>query len=291
VSSNADADWVNPAPLLTKFAALEDIAIVAFPAATSTVQQDALIGHCENLQSCTCILDGLENSGVGANTVAAIQGGTRNSDYAAMYFPWIQVFDAPTLLADPASNGLAYRAPSGHIAGVYARVDSTRGVHKAPANETILGAVNVEFRLTKADQKVLNPPGINVIRSFDGDINIFGARTLGGDANPNKYISTRRFLNFLRESIERGTQFVVFEPNNPALWKRIIRSVSDFLLGQWRDGALFGETAKQAFFVKCDEDTNPPDVREAGQVVTEIGVAIVKPAEFVIFRIQQITGS
>ena len=120
---------------------------------------------------------------------------------------------------------------------------------------------------------------------------IYGARTLGGDDNGDmRYISTRRYMNFLNESIDEGTQFVVFEPNSPALWQRIIRSVSDFLYNQWREGALFGETAKQAFFVKCDAELNPPSVREAGQVITEIGVAIVKPAEFVIFRIEQTTG-
>ena len=145
--------------------------------------------------------------------------------------------------------------------------------------------------LTKAHQDGLNPQGINCIRNLNGNIYVWGARTLGGDANGEyKYVSTRRLLNFLRESIEEGTQFVVFEPNNPGLWQRIKRSVGDFLLGQWRAGALFGETPEKAFFVKCDAETNPPDVREAGQVVTEIGVAIVKPAEFVIFRIQQQTG-
>ena len=285
VATSADPDMVNPAlNLLVKFEALEDIAIVAIPGAASAVQQDALIDHCEKMQNRTCILDGQENSGAGANTVAAIQGATKTSDYAALYFPWIQIFDAAT-------QKLKYVPPSGHIAGVYARVDATRGVFKAPANEVIMGAVDVEFKLTKADQTVLNPPGINVIRTFDGNITIFGARTLGGDSNPNKYISTRRFLNFLRASIDLGTQWVVFEPNNSALWQRIIRSVSDFLLGQWRDGALFGDTAKQAFFVQCDEQTNPPDVRDAGQVITEIGVAITRPAEFVIFRIQQASGS
>ena len=122
-------------------------------------------------------------------------------------------------------------------------------------------------------------------------IKIWGGRTLGGDNNGNfKYISTRRFFNFLSESIDEGTQFVVFEPNTPALWQRIKRSTGDFLLNQWRAGALFGETPEKAFFVKCDAETNPPDVRELGLVVTEIGVAIVKPAEFVIFRIQQTTG-
>ena len=276
------ADMADPAPLLVSFEPIEDIAIVAIPGAVGTVQQDHLIDHCEKMLNRTCILDGVENPA--DFTVASIQGATRTSDYAAMYFPWIQVFDAAT-------QALKYVPPSGYIAGVYARVDATRGVFKAPANEVILGAVDLEYRLSKGNQIVLNPPGINVIRAFDGNITIFGARTLGGDANPNKYISTRRYLNFLRESIDLGTQWVVFEPNNPALWQRIIRSVSDFLLGQWRDGGLFGETAKQAFFVQCDEQTNPPDVRDAGQVITEIGVAITKPAEFVIFRIQQISGS
>jgi phage tail sheath protein FI len=121
---------------------------------------------------------------------------------------------------------------------------------------------------------------------------VYGARTLGGDRNGEyRYLNVRRFMNFLKESIDEGTQFVVFEPNNPALWQRIIRSVSDFLYNQWRDGALFGATPKEAFFVKCDAETNPASVREAGQVVTEIGVAVTKPAEFVIFRIQQNTGA
>ena len=149
----------------------------------------------------------------------------------------------------------------------------------------------MQYALTNSDQDVLNDNGVNLIRSLSGAIRVSGARTVGGDANGDfKYISARRFFNFLRVSIDDGTQFVVFEPNGPALWQRIIRSVGDFLLLQWREGALFGDTAAKAFFVKCDADTNPPEVREAGQVVTEIGVAIIKPAEFVIFRIQQITG-
>ena len=170
-------------------------------------------------------------------------------------------------------------------------MDTQRGVHKAPANEAVAGALGLQYNLSKSQQEGLNPLGINCIRNLNGNIYVWGARTLGGDANGSeKYISTRRLLNFLRESIEEGTQFVVFEPNNPALWQRIKRSVGDFLLGQWRAGALFGETPDKAFFVKCDAETNLRDVREAGQVVTEIGVAIVKPAEFVIFRMQQQTG-
>jgi phage tail sheath protein FI len=208
----------------------------------------------------------------------------QNNTYAALYFPWIVVFD-------PATKENVLVPPSGHVAGIYARVDTQRGVHKAPANEAVSGALGLQYNLSKSQQDGLNPQGINCIRNLNGNIYVWGARTLGGNANGEfKYISTRRLMNFLRESIEEGTQFVVFEPNNPGLWQRIKRSVGDFLLGQWRAGALLGETPEKAFFVKCDAETNPPDVREAGQVVTEIGVAIVKPAEFVIFRIQQQTG-
>jgi phage tail sheath protein FI len=202
------------------------------------------------------------------------------SEYAAIYWPWLNV------------DGTTVVPPCGHIAGIFARVDGERGVHKAPANEAIRGVLSTSAATSQSIQDGLNPAGINVIRTFrQTGIRVWGARTVGGDANGEmKYVSTRRFLNFLRESIDEGTQFVVFEPNNPSLWPRIRRSVSDFLLGQWRAGALFGATPQQAFFVRCDEETNPPDVREAGQVVTEIGVAITKPAEFVIFRIQQTTG-
>jgi phage tail sheath protein FI len=176
------------------------------------------------------------------------------------------------------------------MAGIYARVDETRGVHKAPANEGVRGALALEYLVTSNEQGELNRNGINVIRGFDGNIKVWGARTLGGDGNGEfKYINVRRLMNFMRESIDEGTQFVVFEPNNPALWQKIVRAVTAFLTNVWRDGGLFGLTPEQAFFVKCDETTNPPEVRELGQVVTEIGVAIVKPAEFVIFRISQVT--
>ncbi|NEP54897.1 MAG: phage tail sheath family protein, partial [Moorea sp. SIO3C2] len=206
-------------------------------------------------------------------------------------FPWITVFDPAQQILNPSSNGSIFLPPSGHMAGVYARVDGERGVFKAPANEVIRGALDLEYNLTRAEQDGLNPLGINIIRSFKGNIKVWGARTLGGDDNGEyKYISTRRYFNFLRESIDEGTQFAVFEPNNLALWQRINRTVGDFLLNQWRDGALFGATPEQAFFVKCDAETNPKEVREAGQVVALIGVAIVKPAEFVIFRIQQMAG-
>ncbi|MHC1754024.1 MAG: phage tail sheath family protein [Methanosarcina sp.] len=267
--------------LLSRFEPIDEIAIVAVPGAIKDQQRNDIIDHCEKMNDRTAILDGNQATNF---TLDAIKGNTRKSEYAALYFPWINVFD-------PASKINISQPPSGHLAGVYARVDAERGVYKAPANEIIRGAADLDSKLSPNDQKGLNPKGINVIRAFDGNFNIWGARTLGGDDNGDfKYISTRRYFNFLSKSIEQGTQFVVFEPNSPALWKRITRTVSDFLLRQWREGALFGDTPKQAFFVKCDDDTNPADVRKAGQVVTEIGVAIVEPAEFVIFRIQQTTG-
>ena len=212
-------------------------------------------------------------------------GRSEAGSYAAVYFPWLQVFD-------PVTETIINVPPSGHITGIYARSDATRGVHKAPANEVVIGAVGLERLLTKADQDGLNPNHVNLIRSFNGAIKVWGARTRTDAAHADfNYVSTRRFFNFMRESIDEGTQFVVFEPNSPALWQRIIRSVGDFLTNQYNAGALFGLTPKQAFFVRCDETTNPPAIRDLGQVVTEIGVAIVRPAEFVIFRIQQITGS
>lgn len=283
VRGSAEEDLDNLATLLEKFEPIDEIAIVAVPGATTQVRQEAIIDHCEKMLDRVAILDGQQTPA--ALTAAAIQDGTKDSSYAGLYFPWIQVFD-------PIANAIAPQPPSGHIAGVYARVDGERGTYKAPANEVIRGAVSLSTPLSKAHQAGLNPSGINAIRTFGGNIKIWGARTLGGDANGEfKYISTRRLFNFLRESIDEGTQFAVFEPNNPSLWQRISRNVSDFLLGQWREGALFGDTPKQAFFVKCDAETNPADVRERGQVIAEIGVAIVKPAEFVIFRIQQMTGS
>ena len=191
----------------------------------------------------------------------------------------------------PATGEKILVPPSGHVAGIYARVDTQRGVHKAPANEAVSGAVGLQYNLSKSQQDGLNPQGINCIRNLNGKIYVWGARTLGGDANgTEKYVSTRRLLNFLRESIEEGTQFVVFEPNNPGLWQRIKRSVGDFLLGQWRAGAFSERRPRGPSLSNAMTRRTVSQVREAGQVVTEIGVAIVKPAEFVIFRIQQQTG-
>ena len=266
---------------LNAFTAIDEIAIVAVPGALDVNIQGAVLDHCENAGDRFAILDGQRTTTL---TPAAIQGAVRDSDYAALYFPWISVYD-------PVTNANDTVPSSGHMAGIYARVDAQRGVHKAPANEVIRGAVGVESRLSKADQDGLNPDGINVIRAFNGNITVWGARTLGGDGNGEwKYINVRRLFLFLRESIDEGTQWVVFEPNMPDLWAKITRNVTAFLTTVWRAGALFGATPEEAFYVKCDAETNPPEVRDLGQVVTEVGVAVVKPAEFVIFRISQWAG-
>jgi phage tail sheath protein FI len=298
---------------LATFAAIDEISMVAFPGFTSPTDYGALIDHCEGLTDRVAILDGMPTSTnfangdftalemVGSGTTA---GRPRNSSYAAVYFPWVQVFDPgtqllnqppanqpPPAILSPAAKGLTYVPPCGHIAGIWARVDNSRGVYKAPANEVVQGAVGLQWVLSAAQQKDLNPIGINIIRPLIGAIRVWGARTVGGNANGNfRYLSTRRYFNYLRKSIEQGTQWVVFEPNGPSLWKRIVRSVDEFLLNEWHNGALFGDTPKQAYFVRCDENTNPPEVRDAGEVVTEIGVAILQPAEWVVFRIQQTTG-
>jgi phage tail sheath protein FI len=274
---------------LDALAAIDEIAIVAIPGITTQASQEALIAHCETLHSRFAILDGAMTTTDFTKTL--IQGATRDSSYSAIYFPWIKVFDPSERLMHPTGDGTIVAPPSGHLAGVYARVDTDRGVHKAPANEPIMGALDVVYRLTKAQQDGLNPPGVNVIRVFDSNKKVWGARTMGGDANADfKYVNVRRVFIFLRESIDRGTQWVVFEPNDPRLWAKITRNVSAFLTNVWRAGALFGTTPQEAFYVKCDAETNPPELRDLGQVVTEIGVAIVRPAEFVIFRISQWAG-
>jgi uncharacterized protein len=163
-------------------------------------------------------------------------------------------------------------------------------VHKAPANEVIRGATGLPIQLTRGEQDSLNPVGVNCIRSFPGrGIRIWGARTLSSDP-AWRYINVRRLFNMVEESIERGTQWVVFEPNDPDLWARVRRDVSAFLRTVWTSGALFGITPNEAFYVKCDEELNPPEVRDLGQLIIEIGISPVKPAEFVIFRISQWAG-
>jgi phage tail sheath protein FI len=287
------------ATLLETLEAIDEIAIVAAPGVEDIARKGELLDHCFKMEDRVAVLDGVK-SPASDSTPADIFGGPMPTggpttpdkfSYGAIYFPWLKV-NNPLFTTGGAEPKLVDQPPSGHVAGIWARVDANRGVHKAPANEGVVGIVDLERTISRDKQKSLNPSGINVIRPFGSAPMVYGARTIGGDRNGEyRYLNVRRFMNFLKESIDEGTQFVVFEPNNPALWQRIIQSVSAFLFIQWQDGALFGETAKQAFFVKCDAETNPAATREAGQVITEIGVAVTKPAEFVIFRIQQNTGS
>lgn len=208
-----------------------------------------------------------------------------DTPHGALYFPWIKI-------ADPFNAGQQIAIPpSGHMAGIYARSDSQRGVHKAPANETISGALDLTVNVTKAEQELLNPNGVNCIRKFPGrGIRVWGARTLAMTDPSWRYINVRRLFSYVEASVERNTQWVVFEPNDFMLWAKVRRDVTAFLRTVWLSGALFGVTPEQAFYVKCDEETNPTELRDLGQMVCEIGMAPVKPAEFVIFRFSQWAG-
>jgi phage tail sheath protein FI len=243
--------------------------------------QQGLINHCDSMGDRMAILD--PPPGLNAQQVKewVKEKAKYDSKFATLYWPWVQAFD-------PDANRSRSMPPSGAIAGIWGRNDDTRGVHKAPANEVVRGALDVDTNVTRVEHDDLNPVGINVIRSFPGrGIRVWGARTLSSDA-AWRYVNVRRLFNYIERSILEGTQWVVFEPNDLELWQRIRRTVGSFLLGLWRDGALFGAAPEQAFYVKCDAETNPPDVVDAGRVVIEIGVAPVKPAEFVVFRIAQL---
>jgi phage tail sheath protein FI len=259
------------------FEEVDEIAIVVAPGQTSPAVQDAILSHCETRKDRFAILDSAETISGGVDRLAR----PRDSKYGAFYFPWIQVYDP--------DKGNVFVPPSGHIAGVYSRVDSERGVHKAPANEIVRGALGLKYNISKGEQDLLNPKGINAIRFMSGAIRIWGARTLSSDPSW-RYINVRRLFIMVESSIERATQWVVFEPNDHRLWKRVQRTITSFLTLLWRNGALMGTSPEQAFYVKCDAETNPNEVVDAGQLVVEIGLAPVKPAEFVIFRIGQMAS-
>ena len=261
---------------LKAFDDLDDINMVAAPGQTDPAIQDAVLSHCENARYRFAILDSpevIEKGGV--DKLAK----PRDSKYGAYYFPWLEVYDP--------YKGNVFMPPSGYMAGVYARSDAERGVHKAPANEIVRGALGLKYAITKGEQDLLNPKGINCIRSFPNrGIRVWGARTVSSDASW-RYVNVRRLFNMVEQSIEIGTQWAVFEPNDHRLWKRVTRDITAFLLRLWRQGALFGKTPEEAFYVKCDEETNPPEVVDAGQLIVEVGMCPVKPAEFVVFRIGQ----
>lgn len=242
--------------------------------------QTLIIAHCERMGDRVAILDAPPNMNPQQINNWRMNTAGYDSSYATLYYPWVQVMD-------PVTNTNKLIPPSGHIAGIWARNDNTRGVHKAPANEVVSTATGLAYNVTKGEHDILNPNGINVIRAFPGmGIRVWGARTLS--SNPSwRYLNVRRLFNYVEKSIERGTQWVVFEPNEPMLWSQIVRDVSSFLTSVWAQGALFGTTPEMAFYVKCDEELNPAATRDVGQLFIEIGMSPVKPAEFVIFRISQ----
>ena len=245
--------------------------------------QGKMIAHCEMAGDRLAILDAPADLLPQDVLEWRMNTAGYDSKMAALYYPWIEVMD-------PLTKRPMMVPPSGHVAGVWCRVDGTRGVHKAPANEVILGANGLGFQITQAEQGALNKVGINCVRAFPGrGIRIWGARTLSSDPEW-RYINVRRLFNYVSESIMEGTQWSVFEPNDKMLWMRLRASVTAFLKNVYRSGALFGATEAEAFYVKCDEETNPPEAVDAGQVICEIGISPVKPAEFVIFRLSQFTG-
>jgi len=292
-------DYVGNSADRTGFAGLEavdEVTMLSVPDLMAVYEQGmidleglqavhlAMIAHCELMGDRVAILDA--PPGLNAQQVKEwrVDKAGYDSKYATLYWPWIKVFD-------PLSGQVRFVPPSGHMAGIWARNDDTRGVHKAPANEVVRGAISLALNLTKAEHDQLNPNGINCIRAFPGrGIRVWGARTISSDPSW-RYLNVRRLFNYIEESIFEGTQWVVFEPNDQRLWGRVKRTINAFLLRVWRDGALFGATPDQAFFVKCDEENNPPEVRDAGQLIIDIGIAPVKPAEFVVFRIAQFSGS
>jgi hypothetical protein len=251
--------------------------------------QLGIIEHCQNMKDRIAILDAPPDMSVQQvkhwrQTIARF-----DTPFAALYYPWVQIMNP-----DPAKSGRAEKIaipPSGHMAGIYARNDRERGVHKAPANEIVKGVIDVDA-ITQGEQEVLNPIGVNCIRAFAGrGIRVWGARTLSTTDTEWRYINVRRLFSYIEKSIENETQWVVFEPNNHDLWARIKRDVGAFLTRQWREGRLFGQTPEEAFYVKCDEELNPPDRRDNGELIVEIGLAPVKPAEFVIFRFKHLIES
>ncbi len=266
---------------------IEEISIVAIPGRTSQRVQEALINHCQLMRYRFAVLDSRQGDGL-----AEVQEhrGLYDTKYAALYYPWLKIYDP--FPDNPRVNGTVLIPPSGHIMGIYARSDIERGVHKAPANEVIRGIADLEVKLMKEHQDILNPRNINVLRNFrenNRGLRVWGARVLSSDPDW-KYVNVRRLFIFIEHSIDKGTQWVVFEPNNEALWERVRRVVTMFLTTVWRNGALMGRTPEEAFFVKVDRTTMTQDDIDNGRLIIQVGLAAVKPAEFVIFRIGQWVG-
>ena len=257
-----------------------EVALVHAPFVVDKATVDAIVQHCERLRFRFAVLDSDKTAIAGTLDPRT---DLVETSYAAFYYPWI-------ITADPRTGARKVIPPGGHVLGVYARSDAERGVFKAPANESLRGALSLAYDINDGIQDVLNPRGVNAIRSFPGrGIRVWGARTLSANALW-KYVSVRRLFIFLERSIYEGTQWVVFEPNDDRLWARVIGTVRLFLRAQWRLGALLGRTEQEAFFITCDRTTMGQDDILNGRLICEIGIAPVRPAEFVIFRIFQNTA-
>ena len=259
-----------------------NVSIMAIPGVTAPEVQASLIAFCENKKSCFAILD-VPMELKKTNDVANFRD-MYDSTYAAMYHPWLEMYDA-------GAKRSAYFPPSGAMAGIYARTDIERGVHKAPANEVVRGCTGLSCAYNEGEQDILNPIGVNLIRAFTGrGIRVWGARTISSNGLW-KYLNVRRLFIYVEESIKANTNWVVFEPNSTTLWNRVTRTIETFLATCWRDGALAGSTPSEAFFVECGPTTMTQDDIDNGRLICQIGIAPVKPAEFVIFRITQKTAS
>lgn len=282
-------DGTNQKFGLKSFEDLEDISIVAAPGATAGYNSNrtdanatvnALITHATRMRYRIAVLDAGENLSI---SEVRDQRAKIDSTYAALYYPWVRILD-------PVTNTEINVPPSGHVAGIYARNDSNRAVYKAPANEVVNLAIGFEKMINRAQQEVLNPEGINCFRFFEGrGFRLWGARTVSSDPEW-KYVNLRRYFAYLEHSIDKGTQWAVFEPNGEMLWGNVRRTIEDFLLNEWQNGALLGEKPEKAYFVKCDRSTMTQNDLDNGRLVCLIGVAPLKPAEFVIFRIGQWTA-
>ncbi len=285
---------------LYAFDDIDDMALMAAPG-LNPAQQKEMLEYCEIRKDRFAILDGPIVSD-GAMDIPASEKG-----YGAIYVPWLKITKPSWFVGNQdhievsgpnrrklikTDKNELFVPPSGHIAGIMARVDTDRGVHKAPANELVMGITGLSQNINRIEQAQYNDRGINVIREFkDRGIRVWGARTLATKSDPSwKYINVRRLFIMIEQSIMVGSQWAVFEPNDHTLWKKLTRDVRAYLMRVWRSGALFGQTPEEAFYVKCDEETNPRYLIDAGQVNVQIGICPVKPAEFVIFSIGQWDG-
>jgi len=278
---------------LTAFETIDEVSILSIPGITDTNVQVAMIAHCANMGDRFAIFDSAQSENM--SDIKARKGALiADKGIGALYYPWVKMAVEVKKTIDGKEKVVLENMlvpPSGAVAGIYARSDGERGVHKAPANEVVRGALELEKSITKAEQDILNPLGINCIRAFQGrGIRVWGARTIAPKGSEWKYINVRRLFLFLEESIDESTQWVVFEPNNEALWARVVQTISNFLLGVWKSGALMGTTPEEAYFVKCDRSTMTQDDIANGRLIVVIGLAPTKPAEFVIFRVAQWTA-